>query len=75
MVVVSQRKPKRCVSAGCTNVTNLKEGISLLKLPFYDDDRPEAKRRKKKMLRICLSEGNEMATITIFSAEFRTFQA
>ncbi|XP_067047680.1 uncharacterized protein [Acropora muricata] len=25
-----------------------KEGISLHKLPFYDDDRPEAKRRRKK---------------------------
>lgn len=40
--------PKRCVAAGCSNVTNLKEGISLHKLPFYDDDRPEAKRRRKK---------------------------
>ena len=75
MLVVGQRMPKRCIPSGCSNVTNLKEGISLLKLPFYDDDRPEAKRRKKKMLRICLSQGNEMVTITIFSAVFKTFQA
>ena len=47
-VVVGQKMPKRCVAAGCSNVSNLKEGISLHKLPFYDDDRPEAKKRRKK---------------------------
>ena len=47
-VVVGQRMPKRCVAAGCSNVSNLKEGISLHKLPFYDDDRPEAKKRRQK---------------------------
>ena len=31
-VVVGQRMPKRCVAVGCSNVTNLKEGISLHKL-------------------------------------------
>ena len=36
------------VAAGYSNVTNLKEGISLDNLPFYDDDRPEAKRRRKE---------------------------
>ena len=30
-VVVGQRMLKRCVAAGCSNVTNLKEGISLQK--------------------------------------------
>ena len=47
-VVVGQKMPKRCVAAGCSNMSNLKEGISLHKLPFYDDDRPEAKKRRKK---------------------------
>ena len=45
---MGQRMPKRCVAAGYSNVTNLKEDISLYKLAFYVDDRPEAKRRKKK---------------------------
>ena len=40
--------PKRCVAASCSNERNLKEGISLHKLPFYGDDRPEAKKRRKK---------------------------
>ena len=45
---MGQRMPKSCVTAGYSNVTNLKGGISLHKLPFYGDDRPEAKRRRKK---------------------------
>ena len=39
---------KRCVTAGCRNKRNLEEGISLHKLPFYGDERPEAKKRRKK---------------------------
>ena len=44
---MSQRMPKSCVAAGCSNLTNLKEGISRHKMSFYDDDGPEAKRRRK----------------------------
>lgn len=40
--------PKRCVAAGCNNESNVEEGISLHKLPFYGNDRPEAKKRRKK---------------------------
>jgi len=42
--------PKRCVAsaAGCSNERSLDEGISLYILPFYSDDRPEAKKRRKK---------------------------
>ena len=39
---------KRCVAAGCSNERNLEEGISLQKLPFYGDDQPKAKKRRKK---------------------------
>ena len=46
--VVVQKMPKRCIAAGCSNVRNLKEDISLHKLPFYNDDRTEAKKRRKK---------------------------
>ena len=40
--------PKRCVAVGCSNERNVEEGIFLHKLPFYGDDRPEAKKRRKK---------------------------
>ena len=39
---------KRCVAAGCSNERNLEEGISLHKLPFYSNNLPEAKKRRKK---------------------------
>ena len=44
--------PKRCVAsaAGCSNERSLDEGIYLYILPFYGDDRPEAKKRRKKWM-------------------------
>ena len=39
--------PERCVVAGCSNTRNLDEGISLHTIPFYGDERPEAKKRRK----------------------------
>lgn len=40
--------PDRCVDAGCSNSPNSEKGISLHKIPFYGDDRSEAKARRKK---------------------------
>lgn len=40
--------PNRCVVGECSNTPNLKEGISLYIIPFFDDPRPEAKKRRKK---------------------------
>ena len=37
----------RCVAANCLNKLSLSLGISLLTIPFFNDDRPEAKRRRK----------------------------
>ena len=34
--------------AGCSNTRNLDEGISLHTISFYGDERPEAKKRRKK---------------------------
>lgn len=39
--------PKYCVVTHCNSESNLQEGISLHTIPFYDDNRPEAKRRRK----------------------------
>ena len=35
--------PTRCVAAGCGNVKNPKEGISMHFIPYYGDERPEPK--------------------------------
>ena len=40
--------PTRCVAAGCGNVKNPKEGILMHFIPYYGDERPEPKRRRKK---------------------------
>ncbi len=35
-----------CVAANCTNKASLNEGISLRTIPYFNEERPEAKRRK-----------------------------
>ncbi len=35
-----------CVAANCTKKASLKDGISMHTIPYFNDDRPEAKRRK-----------------------------
>ena len=40
--------PTRCVAGGCNSFPNLKEGIALHTIPFYNDDRPKARKRRKK---------------------------
>ncbi|XP_046855939.1 THAP domain-containing protein 5-like [Xenia sp. Carnegie-2017] len=39
--------PDICAVFGCSNRANSAEGISLHCIPFYGDERPEAKRRRK----------------------------
>lgn len=40
--------PHRCVVYGCSNVVSQNEGISLHTIPYANDDRPEAKKRRKR---------------------------
>ena len=41
--------PHRCVVYGCSNIASQNEGISLHnKIPYANDDRPEAKKRRKR---------------------------
>lgn len=42
--------PSYCVVAGCYNQPNVKEGIILHGLPFADDPRPEARKRRRKWI-------------------------
>jgi len=38
---------QRCVVGGCSNVKNDDEGISLHPIPYFDDTRPEAVKRRR----------------------------
>lgn len=40
--------PTRCVAAGCSNFPDIKNGIVLHAIPYYEDDRPQARKRRKK---------------------------
>ena len=42
--------PHRCVVGGCSNVRSLENGIGLHTIPFYGDERPEAKKRRKRWI-------------------------
>ena len=46
----AKEMPTICVAAGCSNQKDEAQGISLHVIPFFEDDRPEAKRRRKKWI-------------------------
>lgn len=42
--------PDRCAVFGCSNVANVEKRISLHRIPFHNDERSEAKRRRKRWI-------------------------
>ena len=40
--------PNKCVVGGCSNAPDLPSGIGLRTIPFFGDERHEAKKRRKK---------------------------
>ena len=42
--------PERCVVYGCDNTANSKQGISLYRIPYWDDSREIDVRRRKNWL-------------------------
>lgn len=40
--------PSRCVVLGCSNVPDPAKGIGLHTIPYPNDDRPEARKRREK---------------------------
>ena len=38
---------KRCVVFGCSYMADFEKGIGIHNIPFLDDDRPKAKKRRK----------------------------
>ena len=47
VLLSSKKMPERCVVYGCDNTANSKQGISLYRIPYWDDDREIAVRRRK----------------------------
>ena len=43
--------PDCCIVAGCDNINDIPNGIVVHKFPFLNDDRPEAKKRRKQWTR------------------------
>ena len=51
--------PTRCVAAGCSSTRDVKEGISLHRIPFFGNENPEAKKRRKRWVDfVKLKRGN-----------------
>ncbi len=48
--------PARCILPTCNNNPDKERGIALHPIPFFDDDRPEAKRRRKKWIKFIKSK-------------------
>ena len=40
--------PGRCVAGGCSAFPDVEKGLVLHAISFYNDDRPEARKRRKK---------------------------
>ena len=40
--------PSRCVICGCNNIKDHERGISIHRIAYFGDVRPEAKKRRKK---------------------------
>ena len=45
-----EKMPERCVVYGCDNTANSKRGISLYRIPYWDDSREIIRRQKTKEL-------------------------
>ena len=45
-----KKMPERCVVYGCDNTANSKQGVSLYRIPYWDDSREIAVRRRKNWL-------------------------
>ncbi len=66
------KMPSRCILPTCGNKPNKEKNIALHKIPFYNDDRDEAKRRRKKWIDYIDSKGRIVGRLqkTRLSARF-----
>ena len=64
--------PARCVVGGCSNVPNAEQEIALHFIPIVDDERPEAKKRRRQWVNFVRGEEKEVEPNEIFSCLFCT---
>ena len=65
--------PARCVVGGCSNVPNAEQEIALHFIPFFDDERPEAKKRRRQwvnFVRVKRAKWNPTKYSGVCSAHF-----
>jgi len=58
--------PAICVAAGFSNLKDDVQGTSLYEIPFFEDDRLEAKRRRKK--RVGFVKQKRAKTVAVIGA-------
>ena len=51
--------PTRCVVGGCSNNPDLENGIALHCIPYFGDDRPQAKKDEKSGCTALIVDGVE----------------
>jgi len=67
--------PDRCVVGGCGNESSREKVVSLHKIPYFGDDRPEAVKRRKKWIDFVLRRRKKWTATkmsTICSDHFKT---
>ena len=64
--------PDICVVAGCSNTPDAEKGIALHKIPFYGDQRSEAKARRKNGLTLKEQQQQQWQKAKIFVGQMET---
>eukprot|EP00112_Aurelia_sp_Birch-Aquarium-sp1_P025355 Seg84.2 transcript_id=Seg84.2/GoldUCD/mRNA.D3Y31 product="hypothetical protein" protein_id=Seg84.2/GoldUCD/D3Y31 len=66
--------PNRCVAGHCSNLPNVEQGIVLHAFPFYGDERPTARRRRRQWVEFVKAKRarwEPTATSRLCSAHFK----
>ena len=50
LLVIHKEMVQKCVVYGCSNTKDEKKGISIHTIPFFNDSRPEAVKRRRKWI-------------------------
>lgn len=69
------KMPSRCVAGGCSNTPDLEKGIGLHSIPYFGDDRPQAKKRRKKLGGLCKAKASEVGAFEELGHLFSALQA
>ena len=68
------KMPTRCVAGGCSNTPDLEKGIALHSIPYFGDDRPQAKKKTKKVGGLCKAKESEVGVFEELGYLFSALQ-